>query len=183
MTGGPPVWTGFCLPDSPARAALALHIAVQVPDCVSHLPEAVARCMQVNLRYSKLELALDGLYKVILLLKKKKYAAIKFETGPDGTEREVNAAPRCLCAVDHGCSRWCSHAPGAWRREGARPSWHRVLHLGPWLAPLADFVLPLVLLIITGAAWGRPCCTRCGATRLEASPPPLPTLTSSSAPP
>ncbi len=44
---------------------------------------------QVNARYSKLELALDGLYKVILLLKKKKYAAIKFETGPDGKEREV----------------------------------------------------------------------------------------------
>lgn len=43
----------------------------------------------MNARYSKLELALDGLYKVILLLKKKKYAAIKFETGPDGKEREV----------------------------------------------------------------------------------------------
>ena len=44
---------------------------------------------QVNARYSKLQIALDGVYKVILLLKKKKYAAIKFETGPDGLEREV----------------------------------------------------------------------------------------------
>lgn len=45
--------------------------------------------LQVNARYSKLQIALDGVYKVILLLKKKKYAAIKFETGPDGLEREV----------------------------------------------------------------------------------------------
>lgn len=46
----------------------------------------------MNARYSKLEIALDGVYKVILLLKKKKYAAIKFDTGPDGLEREA----RCL---------------------------------------------------------------------------------------
>jgi DNA polymerase alpha subunit A len=50
---------------------------------------------QVNQRYSKLQLALDGLYKVILLLKKKKYAAIKFETGPDGLEREVRTLQQC----------------------------------------------------------------------------------------
>ena len=55
---------------------------------------------QVNRRYSKLQIALDGVYKVILLLKKKKYAAIKFETGPDGLEREVHALEqrRAVCA-------------------------------------------------------------------------------------
>lgn len=41
--------------------------------------------MQVNAPYCKLELALDGIYKVILLLKKKKYAAIKLETDAAGT--------------------------------------------------------------------------------------------------
>jgi DNA polymerase family B len=70
---------------------------------------------QVNRRYSKLQIALDGVYKVILLLKKKKYAAIKFETGPDGLEREVRAVYSCCLHVapplmpDWQCGRCCIH--------------------------------------------------------------------------
>ena len=44
---------------------------------------------QVNARYRRLELGFDGLYKVILLLKKKKYAAIKLEESPGGAITEV----------------------------------------------------------------------------------------------
>lgn len=67
---------------------------IRPPALVAILPASFLKlawwwCPQVNARYSKLEIALDGVYKVILLLKKKKYAAIKFETGPDGQEREV----------------------------------------------------------------------------------------------
>lgn len=53
---------------------------------------------KVNAPYSKLELALDGMYKVILLLKKKKYAAIKLETDQNGTpfSREVCHVPDAL---------------------------------------------------------------------------------------
>ena len=42
-----------------------------------------------NKRYKLLELDLDGIFKRMLLLKKKKYAAVLVEQGPDGklTER------------------------------------------------------------------------------------------------
>lgn len=72
----------------------------------------VAKCREiasqiirkVNAPYSKLELALDGMYKVILLLKKKKYAAIKLETDQNGTpfSREV-------CHVTDALQ--CCHSP------------------------------------------------------------------------
>jgi DNA polymerase alpha subunit A len=45
--------------------------------------------MQVNKKYRCLEIDLDGVYKRMLLLKKKKYAAIKVTL--DGTLREVCA--------------------------------------------------------------------------------------------
>lgn len=44
---------------------------------------------QVNKRYKLLEIELDGIFKCMLLLKKKKYAAKKLEPGPDGGVREV----------------------------------------------------------------------------------------------
>ena len=47
----------------------------------------------MNARYLRLELGFDGLYKVILLLKKKKYAAIKLEEGRGGVITEV--CPTC----------------------------------------------------------------------------------------
>jgi DNA polymerase alpha subunit A len=45
--------------------------------------------MQVNKKYRCLEIDLDGVYKRMLLLKKKKYAAIKVTL--DGSLREVCA--------------------------------------------------------------------------------------------
>ena len=45
---------------------------------------------QVNKRYRLLEIELDGIFKCMLLLKKKKYAAVKLEQGgPDGGLVEV----------------------------------------------------------------------------------------------
>ena len=44
--------------------------------------------MQVNKKYRCLEIDLDGLYKRMLLLKKKKYAAVKV-LFKDGTPYEV----------------------------------------------------------------------------------------------
>ena len=49
---------------------------------------------QVNKRYKLLEIEMDAVYKTMLLLKKKKYAAIKVvEAGPGGL-REVQLAAR-----------------------------------------------------------------------------------------
>ncbi|XP_074303278.1 DNA polymerase alpha catalytic subunit-like isoform X1 [Silene latifolia] len=45
--------------------------------------------VEVNKKYKCLEIDLDGLYKRILLLKKKKYAAVKVEKRRDGTTYEV----------------------------------------------------------------------------------------------
>lgn len=44
---------------------------------------------EVNKRYRLLEIELDGIFKRMLLLKKKKYAAIKLEKAMDGTSHEV----------------------------------------------------------------------------------------------
>lgn len=44
---------------------------------------------QVNKRYRLLEIEMDGVFKCMLLLKKKKYAAIKLERTPDGRTVEV----------------------------------------------------------------------------------------------
>ena len=45
---------------------------------------------QVNKRYRLLEIELDGIFKCMLLLKKKKYAAVKLEPGGhDGQMVEV----------------------------------------------------------------------------------------------
>lgn len=45
-------------------------------------------CLQVNKKYKCLEIDLDGLYKRMLLLKKKKYAAVKVQF-KDGKPYEV----------------------------------------------------------------------------------------------
>lgn len=43
---------------------------------------------EVNKRYRYLELDMDGVFKCMLLLKKKKYAAVKLEAGPNGSFQE-----------------------------------------------------------------------------------------------
>lgn len=58
---------------------------------------------EVNKRYKLLEIELDGIFKCMLLLKKKKYAATKLEAGPDGAMREV----RFYCTVQPFKTRRC----------------------------------------------------------------------------
>lgn len=48
---------------------------------------------QVNKHYRMLEIEIDGIFKCMLLLKKKKYAAVKIERTRDGQIAEV----RFLC--------------------------------------------------------------------------------------
>ena len=51
---------------------------------------------EVNKRYKLLEIEMDGVYKCMLLLKKKKYAAIKIvETGPGPENRKEVRNPGC----------------------------------------------------------------------------------------
>ena len=44
---------------------------------------------EVNRRYRLLEIELDAVFRTMLLLKKKKYAAVKLEPAPDGGLAEV----------------------------------------------------------------------------------------------
>lgn len=53
--------------------------------------------LQVNKKYRLLEIDLDGIFKRMLLLKKKKYAAVKVEAIGDGTFREVFTLKCYLC--------------------------------------------------------------------------------------
>lgn len=50
----------------------------------------VTHAIQVNKKYRCLEIDLDGLYKRMLLLKKKKYAAVKVQF-KDGIPYEVDS--------------------------------------------------------------------------------------------
>lgn len=43
----------------------------------------------MNKRYRLLEIEMDGVFKCMLLLKKKKYASVKVEVQADGTTTEV----------------------------------------------------------------------------------------------
>ena len=54
---------------------------------VKQLGEKVKK--EVNKRYKLLEIELDGVFKCMLLLKKKKYAAIKLDVAQDGSLHEV----------------------------------------------------------------------------------------------
>lgn len=50
---------------------------------------AVKVIKEVNKKYKLLEIDMDGVYKRMLLLKKKKYAAVKVQTNIDGSVTEV----------------------------------------------------------------------------------------------
>ena len=54
---------------------------------------------QVNKRYRMLEIEIDGIFKCMLLLKKKKYAAVKLERTRDGQTAEVRKHDQSLAAV------------------------------------------------------------------------------------
>ena len=45
---------------------------------------------EVNKRYNLLEIEIDGFFKCMLLLKKKKYAAVKLDFGPNGAVNEAS---------------------------------------------------------------------------------------------
>lgn len=68
---------------------------------------------EVNKRYRLLEIEMDGVFKRMLLLKKKKYAAIKIERGADGKEIEVVEAKgldmvrRDWCPLAKQASQFC----------------------------------------------------------------------------
>jgi len=50
----------------------------------------------VNKRYRLLEIEMDGVFKSMLLLKKKKYASVKVEVAADGNTVEVSACLHLL---------------------------------------------------------------------------------------
>ncbi len=61
----------------------------------------------MNKRYRLLELEVDGIFRSMLLLKKKKYAAIKLERDAAGVLREARAPPpppRSRLAPTFGCT-------------------------------------------------------------------------------
>lgn len=49
----------------------------------------------VNKRYRKLELEMDGIFKVMLLLKKKKYAAVVVDPNTGSEVRSASAKDYC----------------------------------------------------------------------------------------
>ncbi len=59
-------------------------VSPPIPSIILH-----ANAMQVNKRYRLLEIEVDGVFKCMLLLKKKKYAAVKVEAAEDGRMVEV----------------------------------------------------------------------------------------------
>lgn len=65
---------------------------------------------QVNKRYKLLEIEQDALYKCMLLLKKKKYAAIKLEKDAAGRIVEVQLLCVFACALYLGQS--CTQMTG-----------------------------------------------------------------------
>ena len=72
---------------------------------VCHLPQfhLLLPAHQVNKRYRLLEIEMDGVFKCMLLLKKKKYASVKVDVQADGTTTEVGgggAGHRAGCTVD-----------------------------------------------------------------------------------
>ena len=80
--------------------SIMINTGKEVLQDVLALGNAVKR--EVNKRYRKLEIEMDGIYKSMLLLQKKKYAAIRME--PTGEEvRSPWSA--CLTALEQNYHR------------------------------------------------------------------------------
>ena len=73
--------------------SIMINTNTLVYDDVKKVGNAVKK--EVNKRYKLLEIEMDGIYKCMLLLKKKKYAAVKIvESGPGPENRkEVGIRP------------------------------------------------------------------------------------------
>jgi DNA polymerase elongation subunit (family B) len=83
---------------SPAAAAALCWPGLTC--CACPFPAVPHRTAQVNKRYRLLEIEMDGVFKCMLLLKKKKYASVKVEVQADGTTVEVGA----VCGAGAGGS-------------------------------------------------------------------------------
>ena len=92
--------SGAPLP-APAQLTLTIHATLNVPNYTQCLQSFKhTRCPQVNKRYRLLEIEMDGVFKCMLLLKKKKYASVKVEVTADGSTVEVSGtAGRALASL------------------------------------------------------------------------------------
>ena len=61
---------------------------------------------EVNKRYRLLEIEEDGLFKRMLMLKKKKYAALKLTRNPDGSWAEVSFSRKFSLLTSWGRKHW-----------------------------------------------------------------------------
>ena len=114
----------------------SIMVATNSTDMAAVLAIGAAIKRLVNKAYRLLEIDLDGVFKALLLLKKKKYAAVKLKAAPGapGTYLEARSVGCCPlpapCARQRGLRvqrRWrgcCSLLPRA------RPS-HRLLLASP----------------------------------------------------
>lgn len=71
------------------RRTLPATIAVGATVSPAPIPPLLP-AHQVNKRYRLLEIEMDGVFKCMLLLKKKKYASVKVDVQADGTTTEVS---------------------------------------------------------------------------------------------
>ena len=76
--------------------SIMVATGTSIPSEVGDLSLRIKR--EVNKRYRLLEIEEDGLFKRMLLLKKKKYAALKLVRQPDGSFAEV-CLPLCWLAA------------------------------------------------------------------------------------
>ena len=123
------------------------------------LGQAIKR--EVNKRYRLLEIEIDGVFKCMLLLKKKKYAAIKVERGPDGSQVEATEAK----GLDMVRRDWCPLAKQAShfaldRILSCNPREEVVTSIHEHLASIASAVragqVPLHKFVITKQLTKRP---------------------------
>jgi hypothetical protein len=69
--------------------------SLQFQGCAGHTIQSLFLFCISSHRYKLLEIELDGIFKCMLLLKKKKYACVKLEPGPNNTIVEVRKVAVC----------------------------------------------------------------------------------------
>ena len=116
---------------------------------------------EVNKRYRLLEIEMDGVFKRMLLLKKKKYAAVKVERGPDGKDIEVVEAKgldmvrRDWCPLAKQASQFClDQILSGKPREEVIGAIHE--HLGNLGEAVRNGTVPLNKFVVTKQLTKRP---------------------------
>ncbi len=116
---------------------------------------------EVNKRYRLLEIEMDGVFKRMLLLKKKKYAAVKVERGPDGKDVEIIEAKgldmvrRDWCPLAKQASQFClDQILSGKPREEVVGAIHD--HLSTLGAAVRDGTVPLGRYVVTKQLTKRP---------------------------